>query len=308
MMIKKDVGLVLLIASGVIFIIAGLMQLLGAFPLYGLSLIEALGLAFLASGIILLILGLLGVKVGGSAVLLAISLCVLMVISSGALAIFTPGRLEDGSVAIFRTAEFSSVSELSISCEISSGSLEVYSTPNRSLLLEAEYYVRPGMEPTIEHEVVGGRLSVFLKAGAILLRLFVASWLPWSLTASTSLGSIEAEFNITSLRSLRLSSALGSITLSIMAQELLWNSTITASTGLGSLDLNLTIGPSVGCQVRASTSLGSIDRELEGFEVVSSGWDYLLIRSEGYASAEHFLDVSLSTSLGSIDVWAERRA
>ena len=303
---RGNAKFVLLMLSGALLVIAGLMQLLSFFPLSGLGLLKALGIAFVLSGIIFLALGFLRVKIGGSALLLAASLCALLMISSGVATILTPGKLK-AHVEEITTADVGSVSELVLSCDTGLGSIELYSTSNRSSLVLAEFYLSPGEKPVFEYEVADGKLSVLVKASSSPIKLFVADWLPWTLGAETSFGSVKACLNATFLRSLSVETSLGSIELAIEAEYLAHNCTINAWTGLGSVELRLAVGPSVGAEVRASTSLGSIGRELEGFEVISSGWNYLLIRSEGYEGAERFMAASVGTSLGSVEVRAERR-
>ena len=158
----------------------------------------------------------------------------------------------------------------------------------------------------LKHEVVNGLLIINITISFSSVEVFVADWLPWSAEFKTGLGSIEAVVNATNLRSLSISSSMGSVSLDIEALELAQNCSISISTALGSVDLRVLVGPEVGCSIGAETGLGSVDKELTGFRVVREGVSYLHVRSVNYKSAEVFLSLELKTSLGSIDITARR--
>ena len=303
----KDARTALTVLSGLLLIVAGVLHMLSFFPLAGLDLGTIVALAIIVPGIVLLLLGLLGIRPGGSAVLLAVCAALLVVVSSGLTAFLTPGFYTKVEERTLTPADLPGpVEELRLSVETDVGSIQLSTTDNRSLLIAVRFLMRVAEEPKLEYELVNGCLRVSASADTASLEVIVASWLTWAAELKTDLGSIEAHVNATLLSGLVLESSLGSIELAVQAHWLASNCSIEARSSLGSVEATVLVGAEVGCEIEARTSLGSVDHEAEGFEEISSGWGYLLLRSEEFEEASRVLRLSLSTSLGSVDVSARR--
>ena len=303
----KDARTALTVLSGLLLIVAGVLHMLSFFPLAGLDPGAIVALAIIVPGIVLLLLGLLGIRPGGSAVLLAVCAALLVVVSSGLTAFLTPGFYTKVEERTLTPADLPGpVEELRLSVETDVGSIQLSTTDNRSLLIAVRFLMRVAEEPKLEYELVNGCLRVSASADTASLEVIVASWLTWAAELKTDLGSIEAHVNATLLSGLVLESSLGSIELAVQAHWLASNCSIEARSSLGSVEATVLVGAEVGCEIEARTSLGSVDHEAEGFEEISSGWGYLLLRSEEFEEASRVLRLSLSTSLGSVDVSARR--
>ncbi len=303
----KDAKTVLTVLSGLLLIVAGVLHMFSFFPLAGLDPGAIVALAIIVPGIVLLLLGLLGIRPGGSAVLLAVCAALLVVVSSGLTALLTPGFYTKVEERTLTPADLPGpVEELRLSVETDVGSIQLSTTDNRSLLIAVRFLMRVAEEPRLEYELVNGCLRVSASADTASLEVIVASWLTWAAELKTDLGSIEAHVNATLLSGLVLESSLGSIELAVQAPRLASNCSIEARSSLGSVEATVLVGAEVDCEIEARTSLGSVDHEAEGFEEVSSGWGYLLLRSEGFEEASRVLHLSLLTSLGSVDVSARR--
>ncbi|OYT52149.1 hypothetical protein B6U66_02670 [Candidatus Bathyarchaeota archaeon ex4484_135] len=293
---------ILLILSGLLFITSGCFYITGFFPLSSLPLETVIAISMVLSGAVLAILGLLRVRNGGPAVLLVLSLVVLLVASTGILAVST--RAAKPFVKSVGPGDVGAVSGLVLECDVDLGSVEIRSTSGRDFYVRAVYYTNAS--GSLRYEVVDGLLVVNISLSSSPLELYVADWLPWSADVDTDMGSIEAYLNATNLKSLVLSSSLGSVELHIEAASLTSNCTIRVQTSLGSIQLDAEVGEEVGCQIEARTSLGSLDKELNGFTVVEERWNYLCIRSSSFEEASKFMYVSVRTVLGSVEVRARR--
>ena len=309
--LTRDARTALLVLCGLLLVIAGLFQLLAFFPLSGLGLSAITALVIIVPGVVLVALGLARVRPAGPAILLALCSALLIVVSSGLMAFLIPGyhvRVEERGITI--TDVPGPIEELCLSVSTDAGALTISTVENKTLILLVRFRMTVEEEPTFACELEDGRLVAIASSRLSSVEILVASWLNWSVKASTGLGAIEAKVNATNMMSLSLRSSLGAISLSVEAMRLTNNCTVSASTSLGSLEADVRIGvpvaPSLGCEIEAKTSLGSIDHEVEGFEVVSKDRGYLLLRSEGFESATRVLLIKLSTSLGSVDVVAKR--
>jgi len=310
---REDVRTGLVVLAGLLFLLAGVLQAAGFFPLAFLGLRSAVALAILTLGAVLLILGLARVRHGGAALLLAISACVLMITASGLMALVTPAPRLYTHVREITTADVGAVSELALSVDVDVGALELYTTENRSLLVRVEFLTVKGASFSFGWSSGDGVLRAEASAPSASVRVFVADWLPWTLRARTGVGAVSGQVNATFLKELRVRTATGSVELSIWAEEpalnaTATNATVVAETSMGSVELAVSTGPEVGCLVQVQTALGSVDHEEEGYEVLSEERGRLVLRSEGYEEASAYLSISAKTALGSVEVRAERRA
>lgn len=305
---RADEKTVLLMLAGLLLLLAGVFQVMSYFPLADLGIRNAVALALVAPGVLLLIAGLTRVRHKGSAFLLALALGVLVVVSSGLTAILVPGRPTRVVVREVTTSEVWPVEEVHVSLDVQAGALEIYTTHNRSLLVRVEFCTSVTQEPVFEYSVANGVLHVRASCPQASACIIVADWLPWSLSAETHMGAVEGDVNATCLRELVLETSMGSISMGVLAEELIGNCTVRLETSMGSLNVSAITGPEVGCLLEARTHLGSLDHEEEGYEVLSAGRSHIVLRSEGYEEASAFLHVSAETHMGSVEVRAERRA
>lgn len=312
---RKDARTGLLMLTGFLFLTAGILQATRFFPLASSPLSSVIALAMLVPGIVLLLLGLLRVKHVGSAILLALATCVLVLVASGLTAFVVPGYRPHVVVEEVTTADVVGASEIVLSVEVQVGSLEIYTTSNRSLLLRVEFYTATrgaSFSFSWSFSPAEGVLKAEASAPSAAICIFVADWLPWTVKAKTETGSVTVQVNATFLKDLHVKTSTGSVKMAISALKLAsnttTNATVVAETSLGSVEMAVSTGATVGCLVEARTSLGSLDHEEEGYEVLVERHGELVLRSEGYEGASAYLTISVKTSLGSVDITAERRA
>ena len=307
----RDTRTALLVLCGLLIVIAGLFQLLAFFPLSGLGLTTTISLAIIVPGAILMGLGLARAKPIWPVLLLALCSALLIVVSAGLMAFLIPGyyaRLEERKLTIADVQ--GPIEEICLSASTDMGAMSISTTENKTLLVLVRFRMTVEEEPTFTYELKGTRLVVMASSRLSSMEIWVASWLNWSAHISTRLGAVEAKVNATNLVSLLLETSLGAISLSVDAITITNNCTISANTIVGSVEADVRIGaptaPPLGCEIEARTSLGSIDHEMEGFEVILKDRGHLLVRSKGFESATRVLRIELFTSLGSVDVVARR--
>ena len=153
----------LVVVSGLLLILAGSFYITGFFPLEGLPLATVLGISLLAAGALLLLLGLAGVR-GGSALLLAASLVVLLVVSTG-IPVVAPPRAKP-VIAEVGPEDVGSITGISLTCHVDFGSVELCTTENRS------FYVK------FVHHARGGEPLKYRKSDGVLVVNFTSSTSP----------------------------------------------------------------------------------------------------------------------------------
>ena len=293
-------------ASGLLLVLAGSLHLLRAFPLLGLGAKLSISLAIVVAGLILLALGLLGVKPGWAALLLALSSSLLVLVASGLTAIFSPGYYVGVRNVVFPVDEVEPVEAISLSCSVGTGSVKISTTGDKDIYVSVAILTVLPEEPTLTHEVKDGRLIIDISGSWCSLELLVADWLEWSANITSETGSIEASVNATCLRWLSLWTSTGSISLSVEAIGLAGNSTVEASTITGGVRAEVVIGGQVGCEIKARSTFGRIRPKLDGFRTMYSKHGSCLLRSEDFELANQVLRVALNTTMGSVDVVARR--
>jgi hypothetical protein len=109
---------------------------------------------------------------------------------------------------------------------------------------------------------------------------------------SVNAGSMRVDLSGASVSSFSLSTNVGSASLTLDGDSDISGS---VSTNLGSLEL--CVPPSLGLQIRSSSSLSSDNLAARGLVRVGDLW-----QTQNYATASHKADLNASTSLGSLDL------
>jgi len=152
---KVEARSVLLSISGLIFLVAGAFQLAGFFPLARLGLLKAVGLGLILAGLALMVS--LYVKEGGACLLLAASIFILVMASVGPIVV--PFRATEAKVETLDVGEVGPVSELSLSCHVGLGSLEIRTVGNTDFYVKVVYWAE---EEVLKYQIKDGLLVVNL--------------------------------------------------------------------------------------------------------------------------------------------------
>lgn len=310
--------------SGLVFIITGLTSYLQ------ISIPSVGAILLVIAGVAVILLGLLKYHPTPDALaIFLISLLVFAIVSSGSFAFSSTAKTYS-----YTRTNYPSASKLALSVSESVGSLDVSFIDDPSLIVNLTYS-RSGFPffgsieaPLVSPTIVNRLLTVTGSAGFSSLTVLIGSIQVTSLNVSTSTGSLslrvpdtakvtslDAETSTGSisillatrtLTTLHASASTGSVSIDAQYRTLPANATIVASASTGSVDLTLNTATAIGVDLTATSNTGSVSHAtLSGYaSPLSETRNMLHVRTVSYSSAIDFLQATLSSSLGSIDVAA----
>ena len=300
------------LADVVLFVLGGLLFIaVGAAALTGVEIPHPVALALIIAGLVVLFLGFTGSRPGGLAIVVFIFGLVVLATSGFGSGSFSSEQLT--KTVTLTTADVQA-SDLLLTTTMQAGNIEVQYSSNESLVCKivVTYPERVtlfgslvGAEPTIEHQMVGGRLSVSVEGSAGQVKVTIGPHVRSSLVLTATAGNIV----VVSSRGDRLESVdakatAGNVRISVETDSL---RTLNVATTAGNVDCDLTIFGTQGVHAVGDATLGSASAIMpEGAlgSKTSYSFDYTTASFEAASPAAL---VDLRATVGSISLRVIRR-
>jgi hypothetical protein len=316
------------LAAGVLFILAGL------FAYYGINFGVSFALVFIAAGVAVVIIGVLGHRARpGDVALFVIGLVVLAIVASNYnfstenayTYSITKGEVSASRIAIVANTNFGSITikfstNASLAYRVDFGKFFGFpftiSPGNQSRSLSnvtrdgmlivnassstASITITLGVGYLVDVNATAGTGSVTFDSTSQTQKLGVV-------TISTGTGSISAEIDTTSISYLHLETGTGSINLqSSYLSPSGPRVPVSITTGTGSVSLNLDVPNNIAVQLSVSNGFGSISKNLQGFTISQStnGQLQASLGDVNTAPRSFVIDTSVGTGSMSINVVA----
>ena len=297
---------VVLYALGSLLFIA-----VGAAALTGLEIPHPVALALIIAGLVVLFLGFTGSRPRGLAIVVFIFGLVVLATSGFGFASFYSEQL---TKAVTLTTADVQASDLSFTATMQAGNIEVQYSSNESLVCKivVTYPERVtlfgstvGAEPTIEHQMVGDRLSVSVEGSAGQVKVTIGPHVRSSLVLTTTAGNIVViSSRRDRLESIDARATAGNVRISVETDSL---RTLNVATTAGNADCDLTLFGAQGVHAVGDTNLGSAFITMpEGAlgSKTSYSFDYTTM---GFESANPAALVDLRATVGSIALTVIKR-
>ncbi len=316
------------VVSGILFIFTGLLLY------FHVSLPSVGGIILIVAGATVILLGLLHYHPTPDALgVFIISLLVFGLFTS------SPYSFASGNRTFsFTRTRYVSIKSLSLSVSESFGSVDVSFVNDPNLLLNLTYSQPCGVFPffigsstvtntsnpntgmlAVSGSSTGSSIGIVVSTSVVKVTSLNISTSTGSvsidasnnpnltaLSVETSTGSISITVRTTTLTSLRASSSTGSVEINAHYLGLSFNSTLDARSSTGSVSLDLTLNPGVGCFLSASSRIGIVSPSLSAaFQTLKETNNLLQARSSNYSSVSHSVTATLTSSTGSVDVTAQ---
>jgi DUF4097 and DUF4098 domain-containing protein YvlB len=297
---------VLLALSGLLFIAVG------AAALTGVEIPHPVALALIIAGLVVIFLGFTRSRPGALAIVVLIFGLVVLASSGFGFASFSS---EQQTKTVILTTADVQASEVLLTTTMQAGNIEVQYSSNESLVCKiivtypervAVFGSQVQAEPTIEHQMVGDRLSVNVEGSAGQVKVTIGPHVRSSLVLTATAGNVV----VISSRGDRLESVdarttAGNVRISVETDSL---RTLNVATTAGNADCDLTLFGTQGVHVVGDATLGSASITMpEGAlgSKTSYSFDYT---TAGLESANPAALVDLRATVGSISLTVIKRA
>ncbi len=318
--------------ANVVRLLAGLFFILaGAAYYFGVTMASFASLVFVVAGALVLLLALLGHRATGGDI--ALFVCGLLILAF----VISPAFTSPTGPAISRTLAKDAISanQIAIFASTDVGSIDVSISDRPGLgyqvnftQVRAPFFLFPGTGPstTLTNRTEGSTLALNASARSYDISITIGTGYTLDVTATAGTGSVSIRSLASeTLGAVSLESGTGSVTgdltsktvgsiklqagtgsLRLSSDHLAPNGPrvpITLTTGTGSLDLSVRFADGTAVSVDATTGMGSINNNLQGFNVSPSSTNTRLICQAGdLASAPRSFEVSASAGTGSINL------
>jgi len=309
--------------GGVALVLAGILAF------YGVSMPIGLGVILILTGVLVLVMGLVAGPPTTPALLAFLGgFIILGVVCSGITLIAHPFH---GVSEIYKitTQEFSGA-ELRLFCGVNVGNVRLSFTTNDTVICRVTFtwsgvMGRPEIRflnitrdrvlevyssaTTANVEVVLGPNTVntlHLATNTGNVRVDVPHYAKVrELLLESRVGNVEAYVTgAAHLRRLEAKTATGNVEIRMECRQLMNNCTISADTLLGNLEFNLALGRGVGCHLTASTGLGRVSADTEGFITLSKSARQCSVQTANYVQTAVRLEVTLTVGTGNLKLRA----
>jgi hypothetical protein len=194
-------------------------------------------------------------------------------------------------VTVSRAGGWSAISTLNVVCN-------VYVDP--SLPLEIRVHTETGAITLSSDKATFQDLVLQANTGSVVASLRNGTIIDGSVLVQANTGSVQFGWDnlrVTQNVPVNVRASTGSVEVNVIqTRQMQGNVTLNAETSTGGVNLNVDIQNGVGARISATSSLGGIDVQQNGFT-----GDDAPLQSDNYPTASNF-DVTLHTSLGGINI------
>jgi len=312
------------------FLIGGsLLVLAGIFALSGVTYPHALPILLVAAGVIIVVAGLLGYRIPfPSMAIFLLGIVVLGLVVSGFAGF---GRAPTEVYELTTTEE--TVDETELSCVVSTGSIRLSFTTNASLIYRIvftkHYFWFTEPKVLFTQSVVNEKLTVNAESTTASVDILLSQTIKSSFNLTTVTGSVRVDVpptaskiqavmlktttgevwanitNTANLRDVEATTTTGKVEVLIESSSLNRDCTVHMSTTTGQviLDARLT---NVQSDIMASTSVGKVNADnVVGFTILGETTTTFHARTPNYLVPQtKKLDITASTNTGNVDITA----